>query len=248
MNPKKHLKALIGRMVPARWRNAVLDRCYALHEEILFQTARYRRQSFVFNGKAYRYFCHRFNHAFMNERTVEIPIASRLLNEFQGRRILEVGNVLRHYLDSAHLVVDKYERAPGVINIDICDYEPAERFDLVVSLSTFEHIGFDEGRYAQAGPAVKVTASGALAAIEKTRKLLAPGGVFLLTFPLGYNPGLDAEVAADDLGMSEIFFLKRISQSNLWQQVEFEEFRGIQYGKPFYPGANGLVIARYEKA
>ena len=71
--------------------------------------------------------------------------------------------------------------------------------------------------------------------------------MFLLTFPLGYNPGLDAEVAADSLGM-KIFFLKRISQSNHWQQVGFEEVRGIQYGKPFYPGANGLVIARYEKA
>jgi hypothetical protein len=44
--------------------------------------------------------------------------------------------------------------------------------------------------------------------MEKTRETAGSGGVFLYTFPLGYNPGMDAEFAADSLGM-KIFFLKR---------------------------------------
>ena len=47
---------------------------------------------FTFQGETYNYFHHPYNTA--GERTVEVPIAKKLLDEYAGRRVLEVGNVL----------------------------------------------------------------------------------------------------------------------------------------------------------
>ena len=42
--------------------------------------------------------------------------------------MLEVGNVLRHYRPQLdHLVVDKYEHAPGVLNRDVLDLDDLGR-------------------------------------------------------------------------------------------------------------------------
>lgn len=47
---------------------------------------------FTFRGKQYRYFYHRYNQTWKNERAVEIPIARELVQEYRGRSILEVGS------------------------------------------------------------------------------------------------------------------------------------------------------------
>ena len=58
--------------------------------------------------------------------------------------MLEVGNVLGHYVPVEHLVVDKYEQAPGVLNDDVADLDLGRQFDLVLAVSTLEHVGLDE--------------------------------------------------------------------------------------------------------
>ncbi|MBI3875430.1 MAG: hypothetical protein HY300_05630, partial [Verrucomicrobia bacterium] len=101
------------------------------------------RGTFHFRGRELEYFHHRYNMTWATERGVEMPVARAYLEEFRNRRALEVGNVLAHYGPVAHDVLDKFERGPRVINADIVDFAPAAPYDLVLSISTFEHIGFD---------------------------------------------------------------------------------------------------------
>ena len=77
-------------------------------------------------------------------------------------------------------MVDKYERAAGVENIDVLDIE-AQELDYVISVSTLEHVGWDEPEQDQ---------DKALVALGVLRELLAPTGRLLLSFRLGYHPEL----------------------------------------------------------
>ncbi len=101
------------------------------------------RGSFALDGEVYPYLYHRRHPTWLNERTVEVPIARRMVERHRGTRILEVGNVLGLYGPREHLVVDKYERAPGVLNVDALDFRDERGYDLIVSVSTIEHIGWD---------------------------------------------------------------------------------------------------------
>ena len=58
--------------------------------------------------------------------------------------MLEVGNVLSHYQRVCHDIVDKYEAREGVINEDVVSFDPGRRYALIVSISTLEHVGWDE--------------------------------------------------------------------------------------------------------
>lgn len=101
-------------------------------------------KSFSFNGKNYHYFVHPHNFTWRNERAIEVPVGRKLLENYKTQEILEVGNVLNHYFPVSHDVLDKYEIAPGVINEDVVSYKPAKKYDLILSLSTLEHVGWDE--------------------------------------------------------------------------------------------------------
>jgi len=103
-----------------------------------------RANTFAFNGRTYSYLYHFCNKTWKNERGVEIPIFRDILLRHQTARILEVGNVLSHYVPIHHDVVDKYEVAPGVINQDIVEFAPTARYDLILNISTLEHVGWDE--------------------------------------------------------------------------------------------------------
>ena len=60
------------------------------------------------------------------------------------KNIFEVGSVLSHYFPINHDVLDKYEKGHGVINQDVVDFKPHNKYDLIVSISTLEHVGFDD--------------------------------------------------------------------------------------------------------
>jgi len=150
--------------------------------------------------------------------------------------VLEVGNVTPHYLDTAHTVLDKYERGPGIINEDIADYSPTERFDLILSVSTFEHIGYDDEANGESGEKISQ-------AITICRGLLTAGGQLVLTLPLGYNPALDRMIADGKLGCDRAIFLKRTGRL-AWQTVDAGAALACEYGRPF-PYANAVMIARF---
>lgn len=108
-----------------------------------------------------------YNASWSNERAIEIPLAQERIRQAAGKRILEIGNVLAYYGQVPHEVVDKYERADGVRNIDVVDFHPAAPYDLIISISTLEHVGWDE---TPRDPAKL------LRAVTHLTGLLAPGG------------------------------------------------------------------------
>src|SRR5205823_6126677 len=190
-------------------------------------------RTFVVGGLEYRYFTHHYNATWKNERAVEIALVTKFLSRCRGdTRFLEIGNVLSYYLDIPHLVVDKYEPSPNVINEDILTFGSPESFDVIVSISTLEHVGWDE---APRDPR-KVRL-----ALDHMKDLLAPGGSFFLSFPIGYNAALDRIVLEREVDFREIRYLKRTSRDNHWEEVGLEDMRSAEYDKPF-PCANALFV------
>jgi SAM-dependent methyltransferase len=204
----------------------------------LFESLLHGKKSFVFNGESYRYWVRRHNFTYFHERCVELPIMARLLSKYRDRQVLEIGNVMLHYDRSLrHRIVDKFEKHPCVTNADVVDFASPDRFDLIFSISTLEHVGWDDdprdpGRV--------------LLAVEHLKELLAPGGVLVVSAPLGYNPHFDQYVFSHTLGL-ESSFLKRLGPAMDWQEVDVKDCVGAQYDFP-YPCGNVVFIGKYEKA
>lgn len=178
------------------------------------------RGEFTFAGERHRYLYHPYKWTWLTERTVEVPIAGAFLERHGGGRVLEVGNVLPHYGPHGHLVVDKYERAEGVLNLDVTELDRLGRFDLVVCISTLEHVGWDEE---PREPDKAVEAVGRLAA------LLAPGGRLLLTIPVGYHPGLDAALESGALRFARSGALRRDHIGPHWREAAPADVWGTPY-------------------
>lgn len=196
-----------------------------------------KNRVFTLASKNYSYFTHRFNQTFYNERCVEIPVVKEYFTECSAADILEVGNVLSHYFDFGHTIIDKFEKAPGVINVDAIDYNPGRQFKRIVSISTLEHVGWDD--YPRDDKKIPV-------AVNVLKALLEPGGKLLVTAPMGYNPNLDLLIKNDTLGFQKQLFLKKVSSSGVWKEVQLNDTEGAKYGKPF-PCANILFLGIYEK-
>lgn len=188
--------------------------------------------TFSLNGKEFEYFNHDYNTTWNNERAVEIPVILDIVDREQERRVLEVGNVLSHYVSFSHDVVDKYEAGNGVRNMDVVDLDPRNKYDLIIAISTLEHVGWDEE---------KKDPEKIMTAIERLRSCLSAGGQLLVTLPLGYNPPMDEMLDRGLISLDKTWCLKRISADNRWEQVSWSEIRECRYGDP-YPAANGLVI------
>lgn len=186
---------------------------------------------FELQGKSYNYYYHRY------ERTVEIPIAWNLVKQYQNKKILEVGNVLSWYFDTNHDILDKYERAKGVINQDIVDFAPSKKYDLIVSISTLEHVGWDE---TPRDPKKIVKA------FEKMKDILEEDGMIFVTIPIGYNDFLDNLFRQRRLPFTEQYFLMRISKKNKWREVDQQTVENCKYDYPF-PAANGLIVGVIRK-
>ena len=202
--------------------------------------------NFEFNNEKYKYYIALHNTTFLNERAVEIPIVLNFIKKFNNKEILEIGNVISHYEKVDYDILDKYEKGKGVINKDIIDYKPQKKYDLIVSISTFEHIGFDEAtRYSENKEAL-VDRTLLLDAINNTKDLLNANGIFIFTAPLGFNDFLDSQLINNKLQLTEAHFLKRTSSKNKWLQVRQEDIIGIKYNYP-HPCANGLLIGVYNK-
>ncbi len=188
------------------------------------------QKTFRYRGKAYRYFCHWYNTTFLNERAVEIAVALAMLKKARGKRILEIGNVLSHYTDVTWQVLDKYEKGKGVINEDVVDFHPNERYDLIISISTMEHVGFDE----HPKDATKYSR-----AIENLKTLLAPGGSMFVTIPVGYNPD-----SVNDSCHTNLFettqYLKHVSALR-WEEVSKEEALQARFYYPYQFG-NAVIF------
>ena len=197
------------------------------------------KKTVEFQGRRLDYFYHRYNMTWASERCVEIPIAKSYLDQFPNGAVLEVGNVLSHYFPARHDILDKFEKADGIINQDILDYRPEKQYDLILSISTFEHIGFDDESTEPSGGKIK-------AAIAACRRLLKPGGKFVLTVPVGYNPDLDDLMRTGELKPDQEFYLLRSKKLD-WEPATKADALKCRFKTPF-PYANAILVAEFGKA
>ena len=197
-----------------------------------------KERTFQIHGTTYTYFHHSYNTTFINERAVEIPYFRHIIAEFQkdNKRILEIGNVLSHYGTPSWDIVDKFEKGKNIINVDIIDFRPPEPYDLILAISTFEHIGFDE----EPQDVNKV-----ILALEHIRQtLLRPGGELIFSIPAGYNPHIEEHITKGRIISDDTILMKRRDWKNNWiETVNKEEVFGLPY-KLF---AGGLIIVRQRK-
>jgi len=193
------------------------------------------RKTFRFRNNKYKYFYNSYNTTWNNERTIEVPIIWEIVKKYQDKNILEIGNVLSHYYDVKHDILDKYEKVGHVINEDVVDYHPSKKYDLIVSISTLEHVGWDENLK----DSKKI-----IQAIENLKSCLMPGGKLICTLPLGYHPEVDRISKIDSSVFNDKYYLKRISKSNKWKEVNYKEICIAEYSHPF-EFANGVAVCFY---
>lgn len=192
-----------------------------------------RPTTFELGGVRHRYLWHPYMTTWRSERVVELPVAWSRVRRVEPANTLEVGNVLSNYFRVRHAVVDKYEQTPGVINEDIVDFDPGRRYELIVSVSTLEHVGWDED---EPRDPEKV-----LRAIDRLRELLTPSGELLFTVPHGWHTELDARIADGRLPLAGCWCLKRISEDGRWVEVDHAELEDVAYDSPFR-FANGVTV------
>ncbi len=192
---------------------------------------------FLFNGEKYTYFYNPYNFTQTNERIIEVPIARKIIKKFNKKKILEVGNVLSHYYPVNYTILDKYEKSENLINEDVTTYLPKEKYDLIISISTLEHVGWNEK---------KKDSKKIPVAIKHLYSLLKKKGMLFFTMPLGYNPYLDNIFRKKRIPLAKLYFLKRVSNLNEWKQVSFEDVKNARYNYPFYK-ANALIVGIIQK-
>ena len=224
---------------------------YAINATVEWITYTFIRRYFLVHGRRFRYFLKRYN-AINTERCVELPIAMDFIFRNTGHgaaihhqisfknppRILELGNTLSYYYEFEHVIIDKYEKQGGVMNIDIDDFATGEKFDLIISISTVEHVGFDEP--------VKERGK-SLRAIIKLSNMLKHDGKMLITVPLGYNPEIDKMVEDDLFPFTEKYYLKRVGFANTWRETTLDDALKYKYGS-IIPHANSLAVLIYERS
>ncbi len=192
---------------------------------------------FYFQGQQYTYYCSRKTR--FNERKVEVPIAMQAIAEALSslHRVVEVGNVMaQHTKKLKHDVVDLYDKkgCPGIMwNEDAETWETNCRcFDLLISVSTIEHIGFDYGEPKDPGKVLRT--------LDNMRSWLTPRGRMFVTASLGFNPALDERLLEGRLGFQDVSFLARVSdqKAGIWEEIdpgrilEGHAFQPFQYRRP----------------
>lgn len=218
----------------------LLERIQRLEEELqALRMSTLAERRFALDGESHAYHVARGNRTWDNERAVEIPIVwSELRRRGHARGVLEVGNVLGHYFDIDHPVLDRYERSDTVTwNEDVVSFQPPFAPELVLSISTLEHVGHSE----QPRDPTKFRR-----ALDAVFGWLAPGGRLLFTVPLGYNPAVRDYLDAPHPQRSSLRCMRRTTLDNLWVQADYAEVRDCRYNRPL-PCANAIAIVELEK-
>ena len=190
---------------------------------------------FNLEEKAYNYYYDLRGQTWRTERSVEIPIVWEIVkeNQMKNNNILEVGNVLYQRSPINHDVVDKYEMSTRVINEDIVDFSPSKNYDLIVSISTMEHVGWDE--YPKDPPKI-------LKGLRNLTRLLSPRGKLIITMPLGYNQYLDDLILEGHQLLDNQYYMKHIS-GRTWREVTWDEIKNINFNREInWSSANELVV------
>ena len=176
-----------------------------------------------------------YHYTWLNERAVEVALALDLLERHPGASVLEVGNVLGHYAPFEHTVVDKYEQASGVLNEDVADLDLGRQFDLVLAISTLEHVGLDEDVRDDDKP---------LRALERLRAHVAPGGRLWVRTPSATTRRSTRGCATGCPGSSGCVPCAGTTR-NEWREVPLEQAWGTSYDRLLYT-AHAIVVAELD--
>lgn len=216
----------------------------------------------------------------IDERAVEYPWLFAQLPKKSGR-MLDAGSALNHCfllertpLKNAQLTImtlapEKrcfWERSISYVFGDLRKMLFADSvFDVVVSISTIEHIGLDNTMLYTGDAAKKESdALGFMPAVTEFRRVLRPGGVCLITVPFGRR-GVHGwyQVFDRDLVEKVIHAFQPSSHTveyfgygmDGWRRVDAEEVadaeffdvhEGRPFGADFAAGARGLACIRME--
>lgn len=186
-----------------------------------------RPKHFFFNGKKIQYENSFYNTSFFNERTVEIPMIKEIISSYKRNNFLEIGNVLQHYnYPESRVIVDKYEVSQNVINEDIETYSTQTKFNLIVSISTLEHVGLDEGEMLPDKDKLQ------RCILNISNNLLAKEGVLIVTLPVNYNENVDKFIRENSLFQEKFFMKKDSLLLNTWKKVSFDDLTVKNRSKP----------------
>ncbi|WP_393972112.1 hypothetical protein OXIME_000719 [Oxyplasma meridianum] len=194
-------------------------------------------RTFLFHNEKLKYSKKLYN-SIDSERVVEIPIVKSYLKKFltSEGKCLEVGNVLNHYFYFNHDIIDKYEVGNGIRNEDIALVKFEKCYDLIISISTLEHVGFDEP-IKEHGKIRK--------AIDNLINALCEKGKMIITVPVKYNPEIDELLQSNPYNF-KITFLKR-DKFNIWSETN-ENWSSLNaYGSKF-PYANAIAVIEFQKS
>jgi len=193
-----------------------------------------------------------------DERVVEIPW---VLARLRGGRALEVGYAFAEPPYLAALLGARFDELTGVdlaeadvpgmttVRADVRELPFASgAFDLVLCVSTLEHVGADNTNY---GLEVEADGDSRSAALRELRRVLASGGRLLVTVPCG-EPGDYGWFRQDDLrGWTRLFtkagfFIEEQEVYELtaagWRSAPELDARGLRYGERG-PAASAVLCA-----
>lgn len=213
---KYRLIKILSKIFTVRYLNLILNDKFDYSKE------------FMFNNIKLPYFNHSYNNKRLTERSIEIPIIKYFIDCYNPKNILEVGNVSNYYytyfkeIIKDKIVVDKYENFDKVINKDIIDFTSNIKFDMIISISTFEHMNT---------PLTNIS--------YVITNLLSNNGYFIFTFPIGYSK----ELTLFDLSLILLIILKlRIVKSiKLYYFMKVKEIIWIQT-KSYIKNNNKQII------
>ncbi len=187
-------------------------------------------EMFTYWGEELHYFDHMYNLTTLNERRVEMSIASHWLSQRETNG-LEIGNVTGHYQERRHMVVDMtespawYQQLIGqpYLNLDLFEGVGKWKAPWVLSLSTIEHT---------VEP---------LAALMALKTFVHPAGSLLVTFPTGVSTELDLFVQA---GFPDF------TRGCTFARLRLDEFAWAQTLQPevhdYGPWANCVAVVEWE--
>lgn len=155
----------------------------------------------------------------LDERVVEYPWVLSKLN-MQKENVLDAGSALNHdFIINQSVFSNK--------NLHIMTLAPESRnyidkgvsylfedlrkipiknnfYDVVISISTLEHIGFDNSFYIRENRNKEINSSSYISAVKELKRVLKPGGNLILTLPFGKPLELSTQLIFDKKLLKEL--------------------------------------------
>lgn len=224
-----------GKIRPRHLLNVAANETRMLFSKTIIKRVSISKDHFLLWDVPTDYFLHKYNTTWRNERAVELAAADAFIKSRPLGSLLEFGNVLGNYrLGNPDVVVDLYEKGPGITNLDIVDFISAKKFDSIISISTIEHVGWDE--HPQSPTKTKE-------ALERLTQLLNTDGRLFITAPTGHNPFLDELIEAGVPNLIRETFFTR----DRFKWTSQSEYVALPYGSRG-PGAASFWLAEIGSA